>query len=1059
MTVLVGVKSWYLLDRWQAWGAQRSGQLEFIESVRGERPAEARLSWEFHYAPWRGRRTNARLSRSRTEAEAEINLAARKTPSAETVAARGIVQLFRGRTDGAAHDLQFAVKRAPGNAALWSNLAAARLARAAEESGSAYDLVLALEAAYRATALNPVLPQAVFNHALALERLFLFDPARKLWRLYLRIDPDSPWAAEARSHLEAVAQPSAAEVWDRQREHLMAAAAHGETHEIASVVSHFSQESRCLVEENLLGEWAEATLHGRPTDAARALTLARRIAAALSSIAGEHMPKDAIATIDSAVADPPRLRTLAEGHNAFFQARNLYRNRRSGEVYRAFGRAHRALERGGSPVARWALLYLAIGKYENFELAEAIADLKRLIHEVLEDRYPSLRGSAGWMLGMARLAHGEPLASLEAYRMAVASLERTGAVEDIAGIHSLLAENLRYLGEERETWKHLYAALRLTPRIGDARRRQAIYGEFADACLAAGASTVARLFRDAAVQVAVTSREPVGAAHALILRSATLVRLGLPAAAAADLAVARHNLEQIVNPALRDRVEADLRISESELAAAADPANSATPLNDAISFYTRSGSRYPLGGLYLARSRARLAAGDEDGAEADLRAGIAEFELQRRRIPEERLQVSFFDRSGSLFKEMIRLQTKRGRSETAFNWSERSRARALLDRLGPLFSDRERRLLVKKAGASLTAAEVRRELPPDLTLLEYALLEDRLLTWVVRRESEIRLVDQPIAKSAVEERVRHLLAALRQGDEAFSRAATSLYDLLIRPALSQVPAGDAIVFVPDGILHAAPFAALIDRSTGRYLVQDRVTAIAPSATLCLESLQRTRELASSRRSSALVVGNPRFAREAGRGLPDLVWAEREAEAIAGILPSELLTGEQATRPQFLAQAGRHEIVHFAGHAIINQEYPFLSYLLMAPEGDSDSGVLYAHQIYGLHFERTRLVVLAACRTAYGRTTGEGALSLARAFLGGGVPTVIASLWDVGDQASAQLFRNFYRHLEAGEDPGAALRGAQLTAIASGKPVLRQPASWAGFQLIGGAAPPSILHRR
>src|SRR5215218_4098707 len=116
--------------------------------------------------------------------------------------------------------------------------------------------------------------------------------------------------------------------------------------------------------------------------------------------------------------------------------------------------------------------------------------------------------------------------------------------------------------------------------------------------------------------------------------------------------------------------------------------------------------------------------------------------------------------------------------------------------------------------------------------------------------------------------------------------------------------------------------------------------------------------------------------------------------VAALYPqAETLTGPWATKSRFLTEVGRYEIVHFAGHAISNEEFPLLSMLVLAPEAGS-AGALMAHEIYGLKLERTRLVVLAACSTARARISpGEGVLGLARPFLAAGVPSVVASLWN------------------------------------------------------------------
>jgi CHAT domain-containing protein len=76
-------------------------------------------------------------------------------------------------------------------------------------------------------------------------------------------------------------------------------------------------------------------------------------------------------------------------------------------------------------------------------------------------------------------------------------------------------------------------------------------------------------------------------------------------------------------------------------------------------------------------------------------------------------------------------------------------------------------------------------------------------------------------------------------------------------------------------------------------------------------------------------------------------------------------------------------------------------------------------------------------------------SLARPFLAAGVPAVVASLWNVGDRATAPLLVAFHRRLRDGRDPLSALRAAQLELLRGPAPALRSPASWAAFEVFGG----------
>jgi CHAT domain-containing protein len=148
------------------------------------------------------------------------------------------------------------------------------------------------------------------------------------------------------------------------------------------------------------------------------------------------------------------------------------------------------------------------------------------------------------------------------------------------------------------------------------------------------------------------------------------------------------------------------------------------------------------------------------------------------------------------------------------------------------------------------------------------------------------------------------------------------------------------------------------------------------------------------------------------------------------------------------------ILHFATHGLLDDEHPERSGLVLSlvdPRGRPRAGVVRAGEIAGLDLPAD-LVVLSACRTALGREArGEGLLSLTRAFWRAGAARVMVSLWNVDDQATAELMGRFYRALlTGGQRPSTALRAAQLSLRAD--PRWAPPYYWAGFILQGNWEP-------
>jgi CHAT domain-containing protein len=106
------------------------------------------------------------------------------------------------------------------------------------------------------------------------------------------------------------------------------------------------------------------------------------------------------------------------------------------------------------------------------------------------------------------------------------------------------------------------------------------------------------------------------------------------------------------------------------------------------------------------------------------------------------------------------------------------------------------------------------------------------------------------------------------------------------------------------------------------------------------------------------------------------------------VPADLLTGENATKRAFLDAAPSYGMLHLATHGVLNDQDPLFSALVLAREkGDAsgrDAGALYAHEIYGMHLSRARMVVLSACWSATGQVSpSEGVAGLSSAFLAAG----------------------------------------------------------------------------
>ncbi|MFL6291979.1 MAG: CHAT domain-containing protein [Thermoanaerobaculia bacterium] len=1014
---------------------------ELVVAVGPSRFVEGRLTGGFAFAPYP--RTGPPPSFSDPavrRAVQRIADAADRQGGPQALADLGVLRLLEGRFDEAVALLETAAAREPGAPRHRSDLAAACLARARDGSRPG-DLVRALAAADRAARDDPSLPEARFNRALALEKLFLITEARRSWQDVVREESGSGWSREAGTRLRRLATTPEAELWKAERERLDRAALQGERATLAALVDRFRQPARRYAEEDLLTSWAENAAAGRTAEAERALRIARAIGAALVEGHGDAMLRDGVAVIDAARSAEPGtcLRCLVRGHLLLGDGARKVRERQLGPVVQILAEAEEQLRRAGSPFALWARFNLALRDYFLPEYARTREALERLRHDVPAGRYPILGGRISYVLGSTDVLTGRAGEALPLVREAEQVFTRAGEIDNLVMTHELHALAFDDLGESEEALRRLLLALRMRDRVHNPGRVFAVLDLMAMVCLRRGEIDVARYFQDELLSHSLNQGNPSFVSFAHQRRASTLSLAGRRVEALRHLDAADREARAIPDPGIRQRQQAELQMLRGELQIAAEPAAAVRSLSQAVAFFEHAGLGYYLSNALFARARAELALEDEAGADLDFRRGLRAIERARDSVPPGSLRMTLYDQATALFDEILLFQARRGAGDRAFEISERVRARQLLDRSAP-------------AGAILGIGEIQRRLPEGTVLLKYALLPDRLLVWAVDRD-RVELRQVLLDAGALGARVEQVLGHLRRR-EAGPALATGLRDLhrtLLSPVAGAIRGARALVVVPDKILHLLPFAALVDPGTGRYLVQDHLLSVAPSANVHVRCLERARAWDGEVPVSALVVAGDRFDRGKFPRLSPLPGAAEEARLVAAAYPrSRLLAGGEATRERFLDLASQGpQVIHFAGHALVNADHPDLSLLVFAGSSEKDgSAAVYSHEVGGLDLGATRLVLLSACSTAAGRVSAsEGATSLARSFLAAGVPAVLASLWEVEDKAASRLLTGLHRRLRAGDDPITALRAVQISELGSAS-----PAEWAAFQWIGGAPP-------
>ncbi|HEX2911965.1 MAG TPA: CHAT domain-containing tetratricopeptide repeat protein [Chloroflexia bacterium] len=329
-------------------------------------------------------------------------------------------------------------------------------------------------------------------------------------------------------------------------------------------------------------------------------------------------------------------------------------------------------------------------------------------------------------------------------------------------------------------------------------------------------------------------------------------------------------------------------------------------------------------------------------------------------------------------------------------------------------------------------------LQPDQTLLEYFALDNRLMAFVLTKNSleifpdlcklsEVEILQERLNFQADKFNLgrpyveRHL-ESLRQNFDLYLK---KLYQLLIAP-LRQSLATEKLLVVPHGKLHSLPFHAL--HSGESYLTEQYEIAYAPSAEIlrhCLEQPERP-----ANKLLALAV-------------PDefLPGVAAEVRNIAPLFPDRrVLVGAEASFTNLQANIGWCDILHLASHGVFREDNPLFSLLKL-----SDSW-LSVYDIANWRFKPS-LVTLSACQSGLNRSIrGDELLGLARGFFTAGTSSLVASLWPVSDDVTALLMQKFYTSLAGGAKRSEALRAAMLEVKAQER--FSHPHYWAPFVLIG-----------
>lgn len=316
-------------------------------------------------------------------------------------------------------------------------------------------------------------------------------------------------------------------------------------------------------------------------------------------------------------------------------------------------------------------------------------------------------------------------------------------------------------------------------------------------------------------------------------------------------------------------------------------------------------------------------------------------------------------------------------------------------------------------------------------------------------------------------RLRGLLSTPNESLEAYEtyqKISYQLYLQLLSAGLNafNVPI-DKITIVPDGILAALPFGALLDQPSEEktvyygpdklpYLINQYAINYAFSIATLIQQGSNQKQKARhtyvgmAPEFNAQAVAAP--SRQCNQGnLAPLLENKNEVAAINQLLSGEIASGSDANKSFFLEEGMNAQILHLATHACVDDQEPSRSKIFFSDDH------LYAHELYQLELQ-AQMVVLSACETGVGVfQRGEGVMSLARGFAQSGAPSLTLSYWSVSDQSTSQVMRHYYEFLSEGLDKQEALQQAKLNYLKNQEQAQRlHPYYWSAFVHFGDVKP-------
>ncbi len=1039
---IIGMAAWNSQHRTQPATAERFLARAYTE----KRNLELRIAGA-EYAPLRVSLGPAASFTSRPpallKAEALIAAQLQLHPSdPDWLQAKAQADILEGKYDAAVEALLRAREFDAHSPSLLIDLATSYFQRAQQESRKE-DFNSAYEYLSEALKLSPDDPIALFNRAIVAEHLFLYEQAIEDWEHYLRLDPSSQWADEARSRVNNVK--------DKLKEHRSQAAPLLDPGQIVALLAN--PRLRADVDVRIDEYLQEAVRSWLPRAFPEAVGHAANVAGDpnalralffLADLTGREHGDQWLTELLHGSASPH----FAQAANALASAA---RSNNYGEYDISLNQAELAERLFRSSGNRAGV---SRAEFEQLFAAQLMRRGELCLRKSIPAESEAKQYAYPWVqvqTGLENSVCSEMMGNLGGAESA-ARRAQSRALQ--AGYGSLALRALGFVAELNFETGNRSAGLKLVntglqlywSNQFPLMRGYNLYTFAAeDAENTDQPNLQLATWREATAMIDSDQSALLRAeAHSLMAKAAVSARQ--PEIAKREFAEASR-LYRLApqNEAIQvDLLEMEVRNAQLEVRQGAlDVA--LERLMRVQSGVQQASDSYLAQIFYSTLGETQLRAHHAGDAEQSLRSAVGLAEKELASLQSESARTRWTKDAAPLYLGLAEAELIQGRQQESldtFEWYLGAPQRVSIRGRDPIAKSVSTTQLSTTDPRSLSD---RLPLLSRQTVVAYAVLPDGLAIWTYdNRGLNAKWI--PKSPREIEELATNFYALCSDPNSDLNRLradSRSLYGLLIAPVEEHLDPTRTLIIEAEGFLARLPFEALLDENM-HYLVERApiVHGLGPYAEAQIHA-----DSAISADSSALVVGSSASAPDEGMFAIPNISAATGTVARSFHAP-RVVEGQEATLSTITDGLTSVAVFHFAGHALSNFRYGNDAGLMLEGRypGNGAPILLDANIVRTLKLPSMELAVLAACNTDSGVAGSRGFDSVAEALQTSGVPHVVASRWAVDLVQTDGFMGNFYSSLVSGQPVSSALWVTSRKMLLD--PATSHPYYWAAFASYG-----------